>query len=137
MRKDIRRSIYNKWIKVLKSKPHTVEWGKDYSETNKYITFSFKQLIKLVEIDLKHAYTTCGHDILKQKIGCPMGGFLSSLYADVKCAFDENKMLNTQNTDETIIYAIRIIDDLFGWIAYDKTLKKNTQKGKKTQKPHI
>ena len=60
-----------------------------------------------------------------------MGGFLSSLYADVKCAFDENKMLNAKNTDNTIIYAIRIIDDLFGWIAYDKTTKRSLKKAEK------
>ena len=50
---------------------------------------------------LANTYTTAGLTILKQTRGAPIGGFLSSNYANIKCAYDEY----TTNTSSTVEYA--------------------------------
>ena len=60
-----------------------------------------------------------GEDILKQKHGCPIGGFLSCIYANIKCAKDEYDFLNSLKVHKRRIYGIRQVDDLLLFIAFD------------------
>src|SRR3954454_13317728 len=60
-----------------------------------------------------------GNDIFKQIRGCPIGGFLSAIYANVKCAYDEFYFIKRWKNDKHKIYGIRQVDDLIFWVAYN------------------
>ena len=64
-----------------------------------YITTTLDdEVMTVVDIDLKYTYQTRGSDIFLQKHGCPIGGYLSAIYANVKCAFDEFNFMKNLGT---------------------------------------
>src|SRR4051794_13480662 len=70
----------------------------------------------IVMYDLGNSYQSRGKDVFLQIYGCPIGGFLSAIYANIKCAHDEFLFLQRIRP---YIYAIRQMDDLILFIAYD------------------
>ena len=50
-----------------------------------------------------------------------IGGCLSGIYANVKCAFDEYNFLTTQERNGIRIYGIRQMDDLCCWVSFNTT----------------
>lgn len=88
------------------------------------ITFSFSDLRSIITMDLNFTYSTVGQTILKQKQGCPIGGILSSFYANLYCAKQEyNYMTSSTLNRKDRIYGIRQIDDLVMWVAYNKRVQ--------------
>ena len=71
---------------------------------------------------LEFTYSTVGQNILKQKQGCPIGGILSSFYANLYCAKQEYDYITKNSLDrKDRIYGIRQVDDLVMWVAFDRT----------------
>ena len=101
------------------SKKYTIRWSHT-KESEMYITTTLDEVMTVVDIDLKYTYQTRGSDIFLQKHGCPIGGYLSAIYANVKCAFDEFNFMKNLGTLKSRIYGIRQMDDLILWIAYDR-----------------
>ena len=81
-------------------------------------TFTKDDLINIVTFDLNTSYQTRGKDVLHQTHGCPIGGFLSAIYANVKCAYDEFKFLREIKHLKKRVYGIRQMDDLILFISY-------------------
>ena len=85
---QIKESI--KWLlhvsesrtRVSKHMPFEVGWGSGYAEENQ-VTMTFRDIINVVLLDLKFAFTRTGKDIFRQSQGCPIGGCLSAIYAKV------------------------------------------------------
>jgi hypothetical protein len=65
-----------------------VRWSGVVGDEDHY-TFSLDDLILIVMYDLRNSYQSRGKDVFLQIYGCPIGGFLSAIYANVKCAYDE------------------------------------------------
>jgi hypothetical protein len=115
---------------TLNVEEDTIEWGrgnhdgiKKSSGTKRdIITMDFNDIIRVVDMDLKFTHSRVGNTILKQKKGCPIGGILSGSYANIYCAKNEYDFLEKlkQTTDSRRVQAIRQMDDLILWIAYDK-----------------
>ena len=85
------------------------------------VTFTFSDLRSIISMDLNFTYSTVGKTLLKQKLGCPIGGILSCFYANLYCAMKENEYITRDTLDRhNRIYGIRQVDDLIMWIAYDK-----------------
>ena len=95
------------------------------------VTFTFEDLRSVVIMDLEFTQSAIGRTIIKQKLGCPIGGILSSFYANLYCAMRENQFLErTSLNRKDRIYGIRQVDDLVMWIAYrnhDVNSKKEAQ----------
>jgi hypothetical protein len=104
-------------INVEKTTPYSVNWGRGMAEENQ-TTLTHQNIMDIVDIDLSFAYTTVGKDVFKQNYGCPIGGNLSSVYANLKCAFDEALACANNPNFSKNIFAIRQMDDLVGWIRY-------------------
>jgi len=85
-----------------------------------YINASLDDILTVVDIDLRYTYQTRGNDIFLQTHGCPIGGYLSAIYANVKCAFDEFNFMKTLGSIKSRVYGIRQMDDLILWIAYER-----------------
>lgn len=83
-------------------------------------TASLDDLINIVNIDLNFSFQCCSAEVVRQVHGCPIGGFLSSIYANIKCARDEFNFMKTLGPKRSLIYAIRQVDDLIFWAAFDK-----------------
>ena len=81
------RSAYKDYLYVEKCNPNECTWQK-HNDKQKWQEFHLTDIIKIVEFDLAHTYTTSGTAIYKQKKGAPIGGFLSSNYANIKCAYE-------------------------------------------------
>ena len=95
----------------------SIRWSSSIGNDDEY-TFAIDGLINIVTVDLANAYQCRGKDILNQIHGCPIGGFLSAIYANVKCAFDEHMFLNKIGTLRNRLFGIRQMDDLLLFIAY-------------------
>ena len=91
------------------------------TEDEEYYSFTLDDILNIVHLDLQFTYQVRGKDILKQKHGCPIGGFLSCIYANIKCAKDEYDFLKSLKVKKCRIYGIRQVDDLLLLLAYDKT----------------
>lgn len=59
-----------------------IRWATSKGDESSH-TFTVEDIIDIVKIDLKTAYQARGKDIFKQVHGCPIGGFLSAIYANV------------------------------------------------------
>ena len=115
---------------TLVTETNEVYWGASTHEANSpdkarglkddIVIFTFDELIQIVHFDLNTAYSTVGKTILKQKHGCPIGGILSSFYANIYCAWREYFFIK-QHEQNGIhrIYGIRQVDDLIMWVSYD------------------
>ena len=78
--------------------------------------------MSVVNTDLKYTYSTVGKTVLKQKLGCPIGGNLSSFYANLYCAKQEYEFITRPTLNrKNRISGIRQIDDVILWVAYDIT----------------
>ena len=76
--------------------------------------FDLEQVMKVVMYDLDNTYSRQGNNIMYQKEGCPIGGFLSSTYANISCGFDENEWIENQikKGNEKKFYGARQVDDM-------------------------
>jgi hypothetical protein len=99
---------------------HVIYWSSVKGSCG-WRTLDIPSLLEIVDIDLDNTFQSVGGMILKQKFGCPIGGNLSAIYANILCAFDENTILNTWKNDRKLLSGIRQVDDLILFIAYDKT----------------
>ena len=88
-------------------------------------TFDVSDIMTIINLDLATAYQTKGQDIYIQKNGCPMGGLLSAIYANIKCAYDEVNFIHRIGMKHNKFFGIRQMDDLILWIAYTKNDKKS------------
>ena len=105
-----------------------IYWGKDTHEgyskptggPDDVVIFNFADIRAIVQMDLDYTYSTVGKTTLKQKQGCPIGGILSSFYANLVCAKQEYefRIKETYNREQRI-YGIRQVDDLILWVAYE------------------
>ena len=98
--------------------------------------FTKEDILNVVKLDLETVFLTCNGKTWRQKQGCPIGGFLSAAYANIKCMYDEYKFLRGLRNDARKIYAIRQMDDLIMWIAYDER-KKDTKRWAEGMKKRI
>ena len=58
---------------------------------------------------------------LKQKHGCPIGGTLSSFYANIYCAWREYLFIKQYEVNGHYrIHGIRQVDDLIMWVSFNK-----------------
>ena len=132
-----KRHPYNETLAVTKSNevkyPENVRWGIGMNEENT-VTITFKDLMNIFTLDLDYSFTKTRGLISYQKIGCPIGGFLSAFYANTVCAYHEWKYLSTLGTDASKVYGIRQMDDLLVWIATKKNNKKTLQKAQNIKK---
>jgi len=97
-----------------------VRWGKLTPDT-KTVDFTFEELKKVIALDFKYSYAMLGKVILKQKQGCPIGGLLSAIYANVVCAYQENSYLTSRTkTERKQIYGIRQMDDLLLFLTWNE-----------------
>ena len=91
------------------------------TDNENWISFTKQDIINVVTLDLSTAYQTANSSIFRQTTGCPMGGYLSAIYANVKCAYDESLFIHNLGPTHNRIYGIRQMDDLLLWIAYNRT----------------
>ena len=95
-----------------------VRWGRDRTNSDN-VTFTFEQILLAVEFDLAHNYCRVGDKILEQIEGCPIGGLLSALYANIYCAYDERIFMKRWEHVADHYYAIRQMDDMLMVIRWD------------------
>ena len=95
-----------------------IKWASTQGSEEEY-TFTIDDLILVVLYDLNNSYQSRGKDIFLQKYGCPIGGFLSAIYANVKCAYDEFMFMKEERANVRNMYGIRQMDDLILFKAYD------------------
>jgi hypothetical protein len=107
------RSTNDYALYVQKHLPHACTWQVNNSQ--QWLKLSLSDLIAIATYDLENTYATVGPRIFKQKNGAPMGGFLSSNYANIKCSYDEYKFLTSLKKSRHLIQGIRQIDDLLVW----------------------
>jgi hypothetical protein len=118
---------------TLVTETNEIYWGTSTHEAhtpervrgskNDIVNFNFDQLLQIVHFDLDTAYSTVGKTILKQKHGCPIGGILSSFYANIYCAWREYLFIKQHEVNgHHRIHGIRQVDDLIMWVSYDKTI---------------
>jgi hypothetical protein len=131
-----KRKIRNdcKYITISRCKDektgkYRIHWS-NCTGTEQEYTLTVDLLVMVVCIDLKYCYQRQADKIIKQKNGCPIGGFLSPIYANIKCARDEFDFMKSLGKEKRRVCGIRQVDDLFLCIAYDKKGRKNSSKNK-------
>ena len=107
-----------------KSYPNKIYLSREKGDKNSW-TFDVSDIMTIINLDLATAYQTKGQDIYIQKNGCPMGGLLSAIYANIKCAYDEVNFIHRIGMKHNKFFGIRQMDDLILWIAYTKNDKKS------------
>ena len=132
VRKDDRFLIISK-LKDPDDLKKKVRWSNCYGNEDEYTT-TIAELLEIVKVDLQSTFQKRGKTIVRQKHGCPIGGFLSPIYAVVKCAKDEYDFLNSLGKARTKIFGIRQVDDLFLMIAYRENDRKSLAVAKKLEK---
>eukprot|EP00808_Paulinella_micropora_P000709 g52394.t1 len=92
---------------------YDVGWNRSYAPHD-YFAFTFDDIINIVSLDFAHSHFTLGDAVFVQKDGCPIGGYLSSALAQMKCMCDEEVLIRTllSTSFAKKIYGIRQIDDL-------------------------
>jgi hypothetical protein len=96
-----------------------VRWGTDRTREEN-IVVTFDMIIEAVEFDLAHNYCVVGDRILEQLKGCPIGGLLSAIYANIYCAHDEMVFAKRWKDQEHLYYAVRQMDDGLLAIRWDE-----------------
>ena len=135
----------NKNVVTLNVETNVIEWGRGNHDGEKrgkgtsrdIVTISFSDIIKTIKIDLKYTHSTVGKTIIRQRIGCPIGGKISGSYANIYCAKDEYEFIEKmkgKGINEKRIQAIRQMDDLVMWIAYKRGDKKTKIEAKEIRK---
>jgi hypothetical protein len=83
------------------------------------IVFTSEDLKQITNLDLKYTQSKVGETILEQRLGCPIGGILSTFYANLFCSYRENWFIEHvgKTYGENRVMGIRQVDDLVVWIA--------------------
>jgi len=113
--------------------PDNVRWGKG-SDPETTATLTFKDLKNIFNLDIEYSFTTSQGKITYQKEGLPIGGMISSFYANTICAFHEYNFLSKLTHSSTRICGIRQMDDLLVWIATKKNHKNSMIQAQKIKK---
>jgi hypothetical protein len=87
-----------------------VKWGSD-RRNEENVVLSFEQIMLAVEFDLAHNYCALGESTFEQGGGCPIGGLVSALYANIYCAHDERNFCEQWKHVAHLFYAVRQMDD--------------------------
>jgi hypothetical protein len=91
--------------------------------------FTFQQLRSIVETDLEYTYASLGKTTFFQLEGCPIGGLLSSFYANLFCAWRECMFTDAINSIEGVsFHGIRQVDDMLGVLVVHPDTKENREK---------
>jgi hypothetical protein len=108
---NIRKTKYaNGALHIQRAHPHEIQWGKATNELS--VNISFDDIINATNLDIDYAYAICGDVTIKQQAGCPIGGILSSNYANITCAKYEHEYLQLNPDIAERIHAFRQMDDL-------------------------
>ena len=129
----ITRSSYKDFIYVEKSIPYECTW-QQHKNKQRWQEFHLNDIIRIV-YRLGTYIHSSGDAIYKQKKGAPIGGFLSSNYANIKCAYDEHLFhcgIRVSPLATVNYRAIRQVDDLFACAAYDTNSLSSLAKAKYT-----
>eukprot|EP00808_Paulinella_micropora_P008144 g21719.t1 len=87
---QVRCSPYVSPLPISSSNPQKLETGSRYYAPQDYIAFTFEDIINIVSLDFAHSHFTLGDAaVFVQKDRCPLGGYLSSPLAHMKCMCDE------------------------------------------------
>ena len=117
---DEKRKARNKKIFMLNKKDSKDVILSSGVDRTSYWCFTKEEIMRIVDMDLSTSYMTCKGKVWKQKQGCPIGGFLSAAYANIKCIYDETRFIARLKGNARKITAIRQMDDLIMWISYDR-----------------
>jgi hypothetical protein len=98
---------------------YTIRWSSAKPSCG-WLILDIASLMETVKIDLDNAFQTIGGNIYQQTFGCPIGGNLSAIYANVLCAYDEFSALKALRNDSKLVAGIRQVDDLLLFIAYKR-----------------
>jgi hypothetical protein len=115
---------------------HHIFWSNSVGDETQ-ITATFDDIYTIVNFDLNHAFQTQGPNVFTQVHGCPIGGFLSAIYANTKCAHDEYRFFQKYRAHKSRIYGIRQMDDLILWIAYHRDKRTSLQEAMHLRKTII
>eukprot|EP00808_Paulinella_micropora_P005891 g61398.t1 len=112
---------------------YDIGWNRSYAPQD-YIAFTFDHIINIVSLDFAHSHFIIGDAVFVQKDGCPIGGYLSSPLAQMKCMCDEDVLIRTLLTPSSSkhFYGIRQVFH----ISMDSTneRKDNGGKGERQEK---
>lgn len=134
-----KRTQYSTILTVHRSSevkyPDNVHWGRatEHADT---VTITFQDIIHTCELDLKYSFTKVQGTIYYQRIGCPIGGYLSALYANTVCAYHEWQYTSSIDRNGIRTFGIRQMDDLVQWFAY-KAGNKRSRKQALAMKRHM
>ena len=87
-----------------------VKWGADPRNEDDRVV-EFEMIIRVVEFDLAHNFGALGGTIYEQMGGCPIGGLLSAIYANIYCAFDERNFCARWSHVRHLFFGLRQMDD--------------------------
>ena len=119
------------FIKVPYKKELKPTFGKSTNK-NLYSCLSFEMILDVVSFDVNNAFFTLGKDnILKQRMGAPIGGILSSIYATFVCAYSEHRWITSIGDDSEFISIFRYVDDVVVAIAYSKRIPHSRARAEK------
>lgn len=135
-----KRKPYNTTLAVCKSNdlkyPDNVRWGKGLDDENT-VTLTFEDLMNIYTLDLDHSFTISQGIVNWQKLGCPIGGNLSSFFANTVCAYHEWKYLTSLGKAAENIYGIRQVDDLLIWVATERGNRKSLRAAKSIKRKFL
>ena len=85
------RKTNKNYVTLVVDPTSEIYWGNAMAtgKPEDVITMNFNDIRNIVDMDLDFTYSTVGTTILKQRQGCPIGGILSSFYANLVCAKQE------------------------------------------------
>ena len=101
------------------SPPHL---GRSSGKDHDRITFTFDELLDIVNFDLSNAMFCVGDTLLKQVVGIPMGSPISPSLAQIICAYYESQVIQENKTKNLTnpVEGVRYVDDLTAFIFYNK-----------------
>lgn len=109
-------------IKRKGKNTYNIHRGKaDEGETQ----LDYNKLMNIVIFDLNNMFFTIQGSCYFQQKGVPIGGFLGAFYAIIQCSKAESGFINNWKYNNTMVNALRYIDDEIIWIFY-----KNCDQGK-------
>ena len=88
---------------------------------NEVCEFLFRDLLDIIDFDLKNVIFTVGVHIRQQNVEAPIGGILSAVYAILTCALAEHNWVCSIGTDLHFLSSVRYVDDGIVAIAYSTT----------------
>ena len=135
-----KRRPYNTMLAVSRAQdvkfPDNVRWGRGMNDENT-VTMTFEDLMNIYTLDLDYSFTISQGQVNWQKLGCPIGGNLSSFFANVVCAYHEWKFITSLGKYAKNIYGIRQVDDLLVWIAIEQGNRKTLRRAKSIKKKFL